>query len=132
MTPTPTLFSGTHLNTIIDSFAPTLLEHLKDEIPTLLSLSRFGSQLRFLDGINLESKKSPLHLSITGGTPFFFRNLDVEFENGLWRGWPEMPGLVWWVMQRTAVRWNESWWRFAACDSQGRLEELAALEDQWA
>jgi hypothetical protein len=125
----PASFSGARLNTIIDGFAPLLLVHLADEIPTLLSLSRFGSQVRFLDGINMESKKSPLHLSMTGGTPFFFRNLDVEFEDGLWRAWPEIPGLVWWVLQRTFVAWNQRWWKFASCDEKGRLKELSALRN---
>lgn len=129
VTPTPQTFSGARLNAIIDSFAPVLILHLSDEIPTLLSLSRFGSQLRFLDGINMESKKSPLHLSMTTGVPFFFRNLDVEYEDGLWRGWPEIPGLIWWVMQRTFVAWNWRLWRFASCDERGQLRELAALEN---
>jgi len=127
VTSSPDSFSGKHLNNIIDSFAPMLIEHLSDEIPTLLSLSRFGSQLRFLDGINMESKKSPLHLSMTGGVPFFFRNLDTEYENGIWRAWPDIPGLVWWVMQRSFVAWNWRLWRFASCDEQGKLKELPAL-----
>ncbi|KAG9232070.1 hypothetical protein BJ875DRAFT_467888 [Amylocarpus encephaloides] len=63
--------------------------------------------------INAESAKTPLHVSFTRGTPFFFRNLDVEFEGGVWRGWPEMPGVVWWVMQRGVCGWREAWWRFA-------------------
>ncbi|PMD48704.1 hypothetical protein L207DRAFT_539882 [Hyaloscypha variabilis F] len=129
VTATPEIFSGEHLNTIIDSFASTLVEHLSDEIPTLLSLSRFGSKLRFLDGVNTESKKSPLHLSMTGGVPFFFRNLDTEYEDGLWRGWPPIPGLVWWVMQRSFVAWNWRLWRFASCDAHGKLKELPTLED---
>jgi hypothetical protein len=44
--------------------------------------------------INLEAQKSPLFISVTGGTPFFFRNLDVEFEDGLWREWPPVPGVI--------------------------------------
>jgi len=66
---------------------------------------------------------------MTGGTSFFFRNLDVEFEDGLWRTWPEMPGLVWWALQRTFVAWNRRWWRFAGCDEKGRLRELFVLKD---
>jgi len=76
----------------------------------------------------MESKKSPLHLSITGGTPFIFRNLDAEFEKGLWRTWPEMLGLVWWILQRTFVAWNQRWWRFASCDEKGKLRELSVLK----
>jgi hypothetical protein len=102
----PTIFSGTHLTKLIDDFAPLLFTHLSDEIPTLLSLSPHGSKLPLLKMINLESKKSPMYVSITGGTPFFFRNLDVEFEGGLWRAWPPIPSPAWWFMQRTFVAWN--------------------------
>lgn len=66
----PASFSGTHLNKLIDDFAPALVEHLSDEILSFLSLSRFGSKLPLLNMIDRESKRSPLNLSITGGTPF--------------------------------------------------------------
>ena len=55
--------------------------------------------------INLDAK-SPLYVSITGGIPFLFGNLDGEFEDGLWKAWPSMPRLMWWVMQRTFIAWN--------------------------
>jgi hypothetical protein len=69
---------------------------MADEIPSLLSLSRFGSKLDLLDMINAESAKTPMYASTTGGTPFFFWNLDTEFVRGLWRNWPGVPGPVWW------------------------------------
>ncbi len=53
----------------------------------------------------------------------------MEFEDGLWRTWPEMPGLVWWVMQKTVVAWNQRWWKFASCDENGRLRELSVLDN---
>ncbi|KUJ07940.1 uncharacterized protein LY89DRAFT_742239 [Mollisia scopiformis] len=123
----PDTFSGTRLISIIDSFAPELLIHLSDEIPTLLALSKFGNQLRLLDMVNAESQKSPLHQSITGGTPFFFRNLDVEFEDGIWKQWPPIPAPVWWFLQNSFVAWNSRWWRFAGCDASGKLRELPTL-----
>jgi hypothetical protein len=123
----PNSFSGTHLNSLIDDFAPTLTKHMADEIPSLLSLSRFGSKLDLLGMINAEGAKTPLHLTKTGGVPFFFRNLDTEFEDGRWSAWPGVPGLVWWVLQRTVVVWHSRWWRFASVDGRGRLRELPAL-----
>jgi hypothetical protein len=102
----PTIFSGAHLMQLIDNFGSILVTHLSDEIPTLISLTPHGSKLPLLQMINNEAMRSPTQISITGGTPFFFRNLDVEFEDGLWKDWPPMPGLVWWVMQRTFVAWN--------------------------
>jgi hypothetical protein len=59
-------FSGIDLTHLIDDFGSTLVTHLTDEIPTLLSLSSYGSKLPLLNMINLESKKSPLFVSITG------------------------------------------------------------------
>lgn len=41
----PPIFSGTRLVQIIDSFASVLTSHLTDEIPTLVSLSRFGDTI---------------------------------------------------------------------------------------
>jgi hypothetical protein len=121
-------FSGTHLNKLIDDFAPVLVEHLSKEIPSLLSLSRFGPKLPLLNMIDRECKRSPLNLSTTGGTPFFFRNLDVEFEDGLWKTWPPMPVVVWHFMQWTFVTWHRKWWRFASCDADGRLRMLPAFK----
>lgn len=123
----PLTFNAQHLLALITSFAPILLEHMADEIATLLSLSHYGEKLPLLKMIETESAKTPLHVSATGGTPFFFRHLDIEFEGGLWKNWPEMPSLVWWVMLKTAGRWNKSWWSFAACDEKGRLRELEFL-----
>ncbi|TAQ88517.1 hypothetical protein B7494_g3157 [Chlorociboria aeruginascens] len=124
---TPEEFSGNHLTQLIDDFAPVLTEHLSDEIPTLLALSRFGDKLPLRDMINFESKKSPLFVSKTGGTPFFFRNLDLTFEDGLWANWPPMPKFVWWFMNKTFVRVNQNWWKYASCDDQGQPQELPAL-----
>lgn len=38
-------FDAAHLNDIIASFAPTLCDHLKSEILTLLALSKYGNRL---------------------------------------------------------------------------------------
>ncbi|KAH7403542.1 hypothetical protein BKA64DRAFT_453976 [Cadophora sp. MPI-SDFR-AT-0126] len=119
----PKSFSGSHLNNLISSFAPSLATHLADEIPSLLSLSRFGTALPLLQLINTQGAKSPLYLSKTGGVPFFARNLDVEFEDGRWRDWP-MPWIAKWLIMKTVGRWNAGWWKWASCDESGRLRDL--------
>jgi hypothetical protein len=91
----PSEFSGAKLNSIIDEFAPNLLKHLNDEIPTLLALSRFGTKLPLLDMVNQEALRSPQTLSKTGGVVFFLRNLDLEFEGDRWSAWPPIPPPVW-------------------------------------
>ncbi|KAL2067127.1 hypothetical protein VTL71DRAFT_1551 [Oculimacula yallundae] len=125
----PSTFSGTHLNSLIDSFAPSLTTHLADEIPSLLALSRYGTSLPLLKMINTEGAKSPLKLSKLGGVPFFAQNLDTEFEGGKWSAWP-MPVVVRWLIPRTVGKWNASWWRWASCDESGRLRELLGPEDK--
>lgn len=75
----PETFSGIHLNTLIDAFGSILVEHLTDEIPSLLALSRFESSLPLLTIGNKEAQKASAKLAKTRGSSFFFRNLDLEY-----------------------------------------------------
>ncbi|KAH8802488.1 hypothetical protein F5884DRAFT_903161 [Xylogone sp. PMI_703] len=121
----PKEFSGTHLNELIDQFAPALMHHLSDEIPCILELSRFGDKLKVLAAENAMRTAEPL--SRTEGTIFFLRNLDADFEDGLWSHWPPIPPVIKWIVYQTFGRWNSRWWKFASCDENGRLRELYAL-----
>jgi hypothetical protein len=90
---------------IIDSFSVALQQHLADEIPTLLELSRFGSasdgknaasareSFPLLDLMQTVSRKSSALMHKTEGTLMFFLNLDLTFEDGRWEGWPPIPRL---------------------------------------
>src|SRR5271154_1928202 len=51
-------FSPTELLSIIDTFSGPLVTHLRDEIPTLLSLSRFGPSIPFLSLSETEMQKA--------------------------------------------------------------------------
>jgi hypothetical protein len=127
----PEQFSGQKLNSIIDSFAPKLFLHLNEEIPTLLSLSRFGTTLPLLDMVNQEALRSPQTLSKTGGVVFFLRNLDLGFEDGRWKNWPPIPAPVWWMIMRSVAKWNKGWWRFASANEMGMGRELYALDKNY-
>lgn len=120
-------FSGTHLRKLIDAFAPALLQHLSDEIPSLLSLRKYGSSLPILEITSREGRAASSHLAKTGPIVFFMLNLDVTFEDGLWSKFPPIPGPVRWALVRALASWNRSWWRFASCDCDGRPKELFAL-----
>lgn len=76
-----------------------------------------------------EGRKSGERNSKTGGSMFFFRNLDLGFEEGLWSAWPPIPWAVRWVLVRAFGAWNRGWWRFASCDLDGKMVELYALRD---
>jgi hypothetical protein len=59
----PSSFSGEELNGLIDAFAPKLFQHLRDEIPSLLSLSRFGSKVPLQGMIAAEGRRSGMPFS---------------------------------------------------------------------
>lgn len=125
MAATPDKFSGTHLNELIDQFAPGLMMHLTDEISLILSLSRYGDKVKILPAMN--AMRTAVPLSRTEGTIFFLRNLDRGFEDGLWQHWPPIPPPIKWIVMQTFGRWNGRWWKFASCDENGKLKELYAL-----
>lgn len=123
---TPARFSGAELVSLLDDFAPQLHHHLTDEIPRMVALSRFGDKISMLKIIETEGNRSAQALSKTGAMIFFLRNSDLEFEEGLWKNWPPIPGPVRWSILKTLGRWHVGWWRFASCDESGRMQQLYA------
>lgn len=122
----PEAFSGIHLTSLIDDFAPTLFDHLRDEIPSLLSLSRFGPEkLPLADIWKPIGRKSGEGLSKTGAFMFFLLNIDLGYEDGIWN-WPPIPTPVRWMMIRLLSWQNRGWWRFASCGYDGHLKKLYA------
>ncbi|KAH8820711.1 hypothetical protein F5884DRAFT_58620 [Xylogone sp. PMI_703] len=131
VTNNPQDFSGSHLNSLIDAFAPALMAHLTDEISSLLSLSRFGLERLPLASIwKPIAKRSGDGLSKTGALMFFFLNIDVEYEDGMWSNWPPIPRPVRAIMVRALGLQNKSWWRFASCRYDGKMKKLHVAESQ--
>lgn len=60
------------------------------------------------------------------GLPIFFHNLDVTNENGMWKDWPAIPGVVRWIIMRCLTPWHKGYWKFASCDANGIPKELYA------
>ncbi|OBT76665.1 hypothetical protein VF21_03932 [Pseudogymnoascus sp. 05NY08] len=125
--PTGTSFSAPKLLAIIDSFAPALTTHLADEIPSLLSLRRYGDSLPLEKLVATEFQKAGMAAVRTEGGHMFFVNLDRGFEGGLWRDFPAIPAPVRFVLTRVFGRWNAGWWKFAPLDSNGNWKELYAI-----
>jgi hypothetical protein len=126
---TPQNFSGVHLNTLIDAFAPTLFDHLTEEISSLLSLSRFGDNKLPLASIwEPISRKSGSELAKTGPLVFFFLNVDLDYEDGMWCNWPPIPRPVRFVLFRVLAWKNKGWWRFASCGYDGKMKKLYAAK----
>jgi len=117
-------FNPSRLISLIDDFGPALYTHLKEEIPSLLALERFGSELPLLDMMTAEGRRMAQEPNRTTATMFFFLNVDATFEEGMWRDWPPIPWLVKWLMMRVFGCWHSGFWRFASCDYEGRPKEL--------
>lgn len=124
--PTSQTFSASRLREIIDSFAPKLRQHLADEIPTLLALSKYEDKIP----INKIFRRGKASVDGLARIPFFFLNLDETFEDGLWKNWPPAPAPVKWIARNGLTVWNKGYWKFAACDGAGRPKELYSYESE--
>jgi hypothetical protein len=129
VTAQPKTFDPKQLLQHLDSFAPTLHGHLVAEIPRLLSLSRFGDKIPFTQIMAKEGNKTHITLSKTGGMIYFMRNLDVDYEDGLWKDWPPIPGPARLIVMKTLGNWNRRWWKWASCDESGHLQALTVKSD---
>src|SRR5262249_30229061 len=78
----PTKLDGAKLVSLIDGFAPTLIQHLNDEIPTLLELGRRFPNIPVKQIEEDHAKKMLATISKTLFIPFFFSNHDVNFDGG--------------------------------------------------
>lgn len=66
LTGNPHQFSSSHLNSIVNSFAPTLCKHQGDEIQTPLSLFCLGSTLPIAEIWAIEGPKAAVDMDKTG------------------------------------------------------------------
>ena len=121
-------FSGSRLCEIIDSFAPILLTHLSEEIPTLLSLSKFGDKIAIEEIAEKEGKAAVVSSAKTAGLAFFFLNCDATFEGGKWAAFPPLPGPIRWVFTHICTWPNRAYCKFASCDYSGNPQDLYAVE----
>ncbi|KAH8817180.1 hypothetical protein F5884DRAFT_244465 [Xylogone sp. PMI_703] len=117
-------FDAAHLNNIIASFAPALYNHLESEIQSLLALKKYGSKLPIEDLWNKEGKHTVTSMTKFNALPFFFLNLDVTFEDHLWKDWPPIPGPVRWAITHGSTLAHQGYWKFASCDRSGLPKPL--------
>jgi hemerythrin-like domain-containing protein len=118
-------YIGNKIVQLIDGFGPILVEHLEDEIPTLLSLRRFGDRMMGLhERLAREGEK---HLRETGlfrAAVWCLATHDLNYEAGIHRHLPLEPSFLLWVPRNVAWWLNGDWWKFAPCDRQGNMQPL--------
>lgn len=133
--PSPTSFSGPHLLEIMSTFQDDFSSHMRAEVSVIASLASHhntppaGSAEEKAIGASFDKKEGMalLKSGVTDVVPFFFFNFEGEFEEGLWRDWPPIPGVVRWGILKVAGVWHGGWWRFACCDGGRRRRGLFAL-----
>ncbi|RAO67079.1 uncharacterized protein BHQ10_003091 [Talaromyces amestolkiae] len=119
-------FDASHLNKIIDSFAPALNHHLESELQSLLALSKYGEKLPITRLWDREGVRSVTSMTRFNALPFFFLNIDVTHEDSLYKNWPPLPGPVWWIITHVMAIPHRGYWKFASCDGYGRPKPLYA------
>jgi hypothetical protein len=123
-------FSGTKLVSIMDSFSKALYNHLKEEPPTIVALSKYNTPKTPIDimGLALEAGKKQVSVGFLFSIlPVYFLNMESkEFEDGLWHtSFPPVSKPVKWLMTKGAPMWHSKHWRFSSCTPDGEFKQLA-------
>ena len=114
----------------MDGFADAFHEHLTHEPVKLAGLSVYPS----LDMKSIADKTAQHSMqgtSMVYGLPQLWYNLDVDFEGGRWKSFPEVPAPVKWILINVVGWWRWNWWRFGSSDAKGRQKPLLALSDSY-
>jgi hypothetical protein len=123
-------FSSTSLLEIMDSFSELLYTHLTEELDAIVNLSRFSTPEKPIDivAIALKVGKQTVTLDFALNTlPCFMLNMEtVEFEDGMWGGFPPINAPVRFILMRVLPLWHRSVWRFASCGGNRARKQLAA------
>lgn len=133
----PSDFSGSKLLEIMASFQRPFEAHMRSEISSIAQLSQHartpkeGSEEEKATQASIDARegKNLLMSGVTDVMPFFLFNYDSEYEDGLWKDWPPIPGPVRWILISVAKVMHPGWWKFASCDAVRRRKELYAVPD---
>jgi hypothetical protein len=121
----PAEFSGKRLVELIDGFAPVLVQHLAEEIPTLVALREYRGKVDVLQILSAEGEKVMGSLDKTLFLTSLTANLDLSFEDGIHKDFPAAP----WIVKKVLMPWIWPWpkrrvWRFGSTTTRGVPKEL--------
>jgi hemerythrin-like domain-containing protein len=120
----PADFDGTALCAVIDNFALSMTSHLHEEIETLLALKRFGDKLDLKKILDDEGKAAMGAAKTTLALPFAWANMDVTYEGGLHKDFPDAPYIIKLLIEYVYSIPNRSLWKFGSCDRSGNPKVL--------
>lgn len=122
-------FSSTRLIEIMDSFSQPLYTHLAEELDAIVNLSRFSTPEKPIDIVAIAlrvGKQTVTRDFALNCLPCFMLNMEaVEFEDGMWSGFPPINAPVRFVLMRVLPMWHRTVWRFASCGGNRARKQLA-------
>ncbi|KAK7927569.1 hypothetical protein PG985_004567 [Apiospora marii] len=122
-------YSGQKLKTVIESFAPTMHEHMVNEIPTLLALDKYSDKVNWGEywkkkAAEIFDKKSADPATKVIMLPFVLTCTDATFEDGVYQWPPNFPWIAKMITRYYYFPQHGNWWRFGPVDSAGQPREL--------
>ncbi|KAL2177306.1 uncharacterized protein P884DRAFT_277564 [Thermothelomyces heterothallicus CBS 202.75] len=122
-------YDGSKVVGTIDRFGTVLMQHLTDEVASILSLRPYGDKLAGLPKLlDEEGGKSMKKMGNFVGV-WAFANMDLQYENAMWQDWPSAPAPAKLIMR------SVFWWiyadarKFGAVDRAGNLRHLYAVPE---
>ncbi|EQB51459.1 hypothetical protein GCG54_00014953 [Colletotrichum gloeosporioides] len=126
-------YDGDKVVSLIDRFGKDMCLHLEEEIPTILSLEKFGTEkMAPVEKIFAQEAQEVMQeMGFLDGLPWALTTMDSAFEGGLWADVPPDPvGKLILKIVRYVTWWlHRDWWKFGACDGNGNMQPLYALRD---
>ncbi|KAL0934155.1 hemerythrin hhe cation binding domain-containing protein [Colletotrichum truncatum] len=124
-------YDGKKVVSLIDAFGKELALHLEEEIPTILGLEKFGlEKIGPVEKVlRQEGQEVMGELGFFDGLPWALTTIDTEYEGGIWANIPPDPvGKLIVNVVRYVTWWaHRDWWKFGACDGNGKMQPLYAL-----
>jgi len=118
-------YDGKKVCTIIDSFGPTLVSHLTEEIATIEGLEQYGDKIDWKSYNKAIQKEAVDEGDTEHGIPFFIANIDSTFEHPFnASSWPPFPWFVALICRWVYIPKHKEAWRFGSCDSYGVPKDL--------
>jgi hypothetical protein len=130
-------FLGTELLEIMASFQEPFEVHMRSEISSIANLSHHmrtpkegsAEEKATQAAVDAREGNALIKSGVTDVVPFFLFNFDSEYEDGLWKNWPPIPGPIRWMVMSAGKVLHPGLWKFASCDAARRRKDLYAVPD---
>jgi len=121
-------YNGERVVALVDEFGEVLMQHLEDEIETLLGLRKYGAEKMggLMAKMAEEAEKGMKEMGF-GGMVWIWAHIDANYEGGRWSHWPPAPAPVKFLIVNLFWRFHASMAKFGAVDRNNRLRPLYAL-----